>query len=300
MNPPTDSPTEARNPASTDLDRLPALEILRIVNREDERVPAAVAAALPELARAVDAAVAALRAGRRVHYVGAGSSGRYAVLDAAELAPTYGLEPGRITAHLAGGERALTRAVEGAEDSEEGGRLAVAEVGSGDVVIGLAASGRTPYVAGALRAARAAGATTALVSSNPAAPLARLADLHICTPTGPEVVTGSTRMKAGTAQKLVLHSFSTAVMVRLGRTYSNLMVDVAATNAKLLDRRLTILAQATGAGPDACRAALQATSGELKPALLVLLSAAGPEAARAALAEAGGVVRTALDALAPR
>ncbi|MFF2041460.1 N-acetylmuramic acid 6-phosphate etherase [Kitasatospora sp. NPDC058170] len=292
-------PTEGRNPRSADIDRLDSLGILRLVNAEDATVPAVVAAALPVLARAVDAAVDALRAGGTVHYVGAGSSGRYAVLDAAELPPTYGLEPGRFRTHLAGGPDALTRAAEGAEDCEQAGREALADVAAGDVVLGLAASGRTPYVAGALAAARAAGAVTVLVSADPQAPLATLADLHVCVPTGPEVVTGSTRMKAGTAQKLVLHGFSTAVMVRLGRTYSNLMSDVAAGNRKLVARTLTLLAQASGAEPAACRAALDAAGGELKPALVVLLSGATPEAARAALAAAGGTVRGALAAVRP-
>ncbi|MDH6126407.1 N-acetylmuramic acid 6-phosphate etherase [Kitasatospora sp. GP82] len=293
-------PTERRNPATADIDLLPTLDLLRAVNAADAEVPATVARALPVLAEAVDAAVAALRGGGRVHYAGAGSSGRYAVLDAAELAPTYGLEPGRFTAHLAGGAGALARAVEGAEDSEPDGRSALAEVEAGDVVLGLAASGRTPYVAGALAAARGAGATAVLVSCNPQAPLADLADLHICTDTGPEVVTGSTRMKAGSAQKLVLHSFSTAVMVRLGRTWSNLMTEVAATNAKLVGRKLTILTQATGADEETCRAALRATGGELKPALVVLLTGATPTAARVALRAADGVVRAALAELARR
>ncbi|WP_241253145.1 N-acetylmuramic acid 6-phosphate etherase [Streptomyces sp. W1SF4] len=293
-------PTERRNPATVGIDRLPTDELLRAINAEDARVPAAVARALPTLALAVDAAVAALRAGGRVHYVGAGSSGRYAVLDAAELAPTYGLEPGRIVAHLAGGPTALAHAAENAEDDEAAGRRALAQVTARDVVLGLAASGRTPYVAGALAAARAAAATTVLVSCNPDAPLARTADLHVCTDTGPEAITGSTRMKAGSAQKLVLHSFSTAVMVRLGRTWSNLMTDLAATNAKLAGRKLTLLAQATGADPGTCRAVLQEAGGELKTALVVLLTGAGAQEARAALAVHGEVARAAVAALTVR
>ncbi|MFD7262359.1 N-acetylmuramic acid 6-phosphate etherase [Streptomyces sp. NPDC059874] len=293
-------PTERRNPATICIDRLPTHELLRAINAEDARVPAAVAAALPMLAIAVDAAVAALRAGGRVHYVGAGSSGRYAVLDAAELAPTYGLEPGRIVAHLAGGSTALAHAVEDAEDDEAAGRRALAQVTARDVVLGLAASGRTPYVAGALAAAREVGATTVLVSCNPDAPLARIADLHVCTDTGPEVITGSTRMKAGSAQKLVLHGFSTAVMVRFGRTWSNLMTDLAATNAKLADRELTLLAQATGADPGTCRAVLEEAGGELKTALVALLTGTGPQEARTALAAHGKEVRAAVAALTVR
>ncbi|MET0418730.1 MAG: N-acetylmuramic acid 6-phosphate etherase, partial [Actinoplanes sp.] len=241
-----------------------------------------------------DLAVDALRAGRRVHYFGAGSSGRYGELDAAEIPPTYGLPPDRFVAHLAGGPDALLRAVENVEDDEHAGRTDAADVAPYDVVLGLAASGRTPYARGALLAARERPAATVLISSNPAAPLAAAADVHVLLDTGPEVVTGSTRMKAGTAQKMALHSFSTAVLVRLGRTYSNLMVDVAPNNAKLRARQLAILEMATGAGGDECRAALALADGDLRVALVTTLAGTGPAEARERLAASGGNVRAAL------
>ncbi|MET7403733.1 N-acetylmuramic acid 6-phosphate etherase [Dactylosporangium sp. NPDC005572] len=290
----TIAPTEARNPGTLEIDRLPTLDILRLVNAEDATVAPAVAAVLPDLARAVDLAVAALEQGRRLHYFGAGSSGRMAVLDASELRPTYGVAPGVVVAHLAGGERALVDAVEAAEDDDDAGAAAAGDLAAGDVAFGVTASGGTPFVAGALRAARLRGAHTVLLSANPAAPVAAHADIHLAVDTGPEVVTGSTRMKAGTAQKLVLNAMSTAVMVRLGRTYSNLMTDMLATNAKLRVRQVRMLVQATGAPAEACQAALSAAGGEAKVALLTLLSPADVEQARKALRAAGGVVHRAL------
>ena len=293
-----EAPTEARNPRTVDIDRLPTPDLLRLLNAEDALVPAAVRAVLPQLADAVDLTVAALAAGGRLHYVGAGTSGRIAMLDAAELRPTFGLEPGRVVAHLAGGPQAVSSAGEGAEDAEAAGAAAVAGVGGTDVVIGLTASGRTPYVAGALRAARAAGAATVLVSAHPGAPLARLADVHVGVDTGPEAIAGSTRLKAGTAQKLVLNALSTAAMIRLGRTYSNLMTDMLAVNGKLRSRQLRMLAQATGAGLDACADALARAGGESKVALLVLLAPVTVEQARQALDGTSGLVRAALQAVA--
>lgn len=294
MAEPPSSPTEQRHPASAELDLLDTAGVLRVINDADAAVPGAVAAALGALASAVDLAVVALRAGRRVHYFGAGSSGRYGALDAAEIPPTFGLPPDRFVAHLAGGPDALLRAVENVEDDERAGRRDAAGVAAGDVVLGLAASGRTPYVRGALIEARACAAATVLISSNPAAPLAGLADVHVLLDTGPEVVTGSTRMKAGTAQKMALHSFSTAVLVRLGHTYSNLMIDVAPNNAKLRARQVAILEAATGAGAEECRAALAGADGDLRVALVGVLSGGSADEARARLAEAGGNVRAAL------
>ncbi|MEV0425788.1 N-acetylmuramic acid 6-phosphate etherase [Micromonospora sp. NPDC050495] len=288
------SPTETRNPRTLDIDRLDTLTLLRTLHAEDARVPAAVAAALPRLAEAVDLAVTALRRGGRIHYFGAGSSGRFGVLDAAEVPPTYGLPPGRFVAHLAGGDRAMTAAVESVEDSAEAGGAAAGGLTALDVAVGLTASGRTPYVAGALRAARTRGARTVLVSGNPAAPLDDLADVHIAVETGPEAVMGSTRMKAGTAQKLVLHTFSTATMVRLGRTYSNLMVDVVATNAKLRGRVLTTLVAATGVEEATARQALAAAGGDLKVAIVTVLTGTDAATARGRLDAAGGHVRRAL------
>jgi N-acetylmuramic acid 6-phosphate etherase len=287
-------PTERRNPATVDVDILPTLEVLRLINAEDRWVPEAVSEALPLIAEAVEYAVAALRAGRRVHYFGAGTSGRLAVLDAAELPPTYGFEPGRIVAHHAGGLGALSQAIEDVEDDERLGDRDARDVRDGDVAIGISASGRTPYVAGALRAARRAGARTVLISSNPDAPLAPAVDVHIGVDTGPEVVTGSTRMKAGTAAKLVLSAFSTTVMIRLGRTYSNLMVSVAAINAKLRSRLVVILVEATGMSQDDCAAALARAGGDTRVALVSLLCGVPIDQAEHALRETGGAVREAM------
>jgi N-acetylmuramic acid 6-phosphate etherase len=293
-----DSPTELRNDGTRDIDQLSTLDLLRAINAEDATVPDAVAAVLPDLARLVDYAVEALRAGRRVHYVGAGTSGRLAVLDAAELVPTFNIPAEWFVAHHAGGAPALFAAVENAEDdAAAGSREMEKHADAGDVVIGLTASGRTPFVVGAVTAARRAGARTGLVSANPGAAANADVDVAIAVNTGPEVIAGSTRMKAGTAQKLVLTAFSTAVMVRFGRTYSNLMVSMKATNAKLRGRTLRILREATGASDDDCAVALAAADGDLKVALVHLLSGADTPTAAAALAKANGYVRGALTAL---
>ena len=288
------SPTEQRNPRTLAIDAVGTSEILQLLNNEDALVAGAVSAVIPELTKAVDAAVEAVRGGGRVHYFGAGTSGRLATLDAAELLPTFHVPDGLVVAHHAGGMEALLRAVENVEDSEEGGAADAAAVTGQDLVVGLAASGSTPYVAGALKAARAVGATTVLVTSNPDAPLAPLADVVVAADTGPEVIAGSTRLKAGTAQKMILNAFSTTLMIKLGRTWSNLMVDLVATNKKLRGRMLRILAEATGAEEAACEAALAEADGELKPALVHLLTGTPIPAARAALDAAHGRVATAL------
>ncbi|AOS61120.1 N-acetylmuramic acid 6-phosphate etherase [Actinoalloteichus hymeniacidonis] len=296
-----DSPTEARNPNTMDIDRVSSLEVLRLINDEDRLVPDAVAEVLPQLADAVDLAVQALRAGGRVHYVGAGTSGRLAVLDAAELIPTYNMPAGWFVAHQAGGASAFVHAVEGAEDDADAGATQIrGQVGENDFVLGLTASGRTPFVLGALSAARSLGAATGLVSANPAnaAAVEIAADVVIAVNTGPEAIAGSTRMKAGTAQKLILTAFSTAVMVRLGRTYSNLMISMVASNAKLRGRTLTILQEATGADELTCETALMQAGGEVKTALVTLLTGADIEETRAALLRTDGHVREALTALA--
>jgi N-acetylmuramic acid 6-phosphate etherase len=288
------SPTEDRNPRTTEIDRLPTLALLERLNDEDGTVAAAVRAALPELAVVVDAATGCLRAGGRVHYFGGGTSGRIAFLDAAELAPTFGLPPGTVVAHIAGGERALIESAEDAEDDEASGAADAAGVTAADLAIGVSASGSTAYVGAALRRARAAGAPTALLSANPAAPLRALADVFVCADTGAEAIAGSTRLKAGTAEKLLLNAFSTALMVRAGRTFSNLMVHMTPVNAKLRARQVRMLEQATGRGAADCVTALDSAAGDVKVALVALLSGAGTEAARAALDRAGGVVRDAL------
>jgi N-acetylmuramic acid 6-phosphate etherase len=290
----TSSRTEQRNWQTVDIDLVPTGEVLRLLNAEDATVAHAVSSVLPELAAVVDGVVDRLRAGGAVHYFGAGTSGRIAVLDAVEVVPTFGLEPGVFVAHHAGGDHALRTAIEDAEDDDELGVTDAIAVSAGDVAVGLTASGRTPYVAGALRTARAAGALTVLVSSNPASPIAPLADHAILVDTGPEAIAGSTRLKAATAQKMVLNALSTAAMVRLGRTYSNLMVALAGTNAKLRQRQLTILREASGASPEACREQLARCDGDLRLALLCLLAGLDPQAAAAALAACGDSVREAL------
>ncbi len=292
-----DAPTEERHPGTTSIDTHTSLGILRALNAEDATVAGAVAAVLPELALLVDRAVDSLRAGGSVHYFGAGTSGRLAVLDAAELRPTFNAPEGLVVAHHAGGPTALLQAVENVEDDAELGRSEAGVLRPGDVAIGLTASGRTPFVRGALERAREVGATTALVTANPHAELAGLAAHLLAAHTGPEALTGSTRLKAGTAQKLVLNSFSTALMIRLGRTWSNLMVDVVATNAKLRGRVVRILQEATGAGEDEARVALDAAGGELKPALLSMLAGVDATTARAAIEDHEGSVARALTAL---
>lgn len=290
--------TETRNPRTLDLDARDTLGILTALNEEDTRVAEAVRAALPDVARLVDAAARAVSAGGRVHYFGAGTSGRLAVLDAAELLPTFSLEEGVVVAHIAGGDAALVHAVENAEDSTEAGAADAAGVRQGDVVLGVAASGRTPYVAGALTAARSAGATTALLACAASPALAPLADIVIVADTGPEALTGSTRLKAGTAQKMVLNGFSTALMVRLGRVYGNLMVSLSATNEKLRRRSERILAEITGLGPAECADALSAAGGDLRVATVAALAGAAPSEASTALGAARGNVRAAVAALA--
>ena len=288
------SRTEERNWRTVDIDMVSTEEVLRLLNAEDATVAGAVASVLPTLATVVDRVVERLRAGGQVHYFGAGTSGRMGVLDSAEVIPTFGLEPGIFIAHQAGGDQALGAAVENAEDDEALGVRDARALSAADVAVGITASGRTPYVAGALRSARSAGALTVLVSSNPDAPLAALAQHVVIADTGPEAIAGSTRLKAATAQKMVLNALSTAAMVRLGRTYSNLMASMSGVNAKLRQRQLTILREASGARDEECRAALTRCGGDLRLALLCLLSGLEPAAARDALAEAGGSVRDAL------
>ncbi|MQA09170.1 MAG: N-acetylmuramic acid 6-phosphate etherase [Pseudonocardiaceae bacterium] len=293
-----DSPTEFRNPRTSDIDQLSTVDVLRKISAEDSLVPGAVADVLDELSIAVDLAADALRTGGRVHYVGAGTSGRLANLDAAELVPTFNIPSHWFVAHHAGGQRALSAATEDVEDDAEAGAESInATVETGDFVLGLTASGRTPFVLGALRAARERGAAVGLVSGNPHVGHNVDVDVLIAPDTGPEAIAGSTRMKAGTAQKLVLTSFSTAVMVKLGHTYSNLMVSVRATNAKLRGRTQRILREATGLSTKECTDALDEAGGDLKLALVYLLSGVDVNRADVALHETGGHVRNALDRL---
>lgn len=291
--------TESRNQFTLDIDTLPTLEILRRINDEDRKVAEVVAAELPRIARATDRIVAAVAAGGRVFYVGAGTSGRLAVLDASELPPTFGVDPELVQAVMAGGEEAFLRATEGAEDDEEAGGRDLERRGlqPGDVVVGIAASGRTPYVMGALRYAGRVGAGRIAIVCNRNSPMEALAEVTIACEVGPEVIMGSTRMKAGTAQKLVLNMMSTAAMIRLGRVYSNLMVDMRPTNAKLRRRAVRILALGAECSEEAAQAALRAADGHTKVALVMLLARVGPSEAERALAETGGHVRRAVQRL---
>jgi N-acetylmuramic acid 6-phosphate etherase len=293
------SPTELRNDRTLDIDTLTTRELLERLNDEDLTVAHAVRRALPDLTLVVDAADRALRSGGRVHYFGSGTSGRLAFLDAAELAPTFDLQAGVVVAHIAGGEPALIDAAENAEDDEASGAAEAAEVTAADVVIGVSASGSAAYVAGALGHGRQVGAFTALFTSNPGAPIAGLANVIVCADTGPEAITGSTRLKAGTAQKLLLNSFSTALMVRDGRTYSNLMVRLTPVNAKLRARQLRLLGQATGAAEAVCSEALSAAEGDVRVALVSLLSGADAAVSRTALARAQGRVSAAVAMIQP-
>lgn len=285
--------TESRNPRTADIDALPTLEILRLINDEDATVAGTVRRALPDIARAVEAVVASLQAGGRLFYVGAGTSGRLGVLDAVELVPTYSASPDLVVPLIAGGAPALIRSLEGVEDRADEGRrdLLAAGVKAGDVVVGLAASGRTPYVLGALAAAREVGATTVGASCNQPAPLLEAADIGVALPVGPEVVTGSTRMKAGTAQKMTLNLLSTAAMIRLGKVYGNLMVDVQVKNAKLERRARGMVMEIAGLDEETAGALLVQAGYEVKTAVVMALLSLGAEEARVRLAAAGGSLR---------
>src|SRR5258708_22854734 len=274
--------TEQRNPRTRRLDSKSTLGIRRAIHREDATVARAVARAIPAIGRGVDAISKALQSGGRLFYVGAGTSGRLASLDAAEIPPTFGSPARLVQAVIAGGRRALTHAVEGAEDNRAQGARALADrrVSRKDVVVGIAASGSTPYVLGALEFARRRGAVTVGVTSNPGSPLSRLAAISIVTETGPETITGSTRMKAGTAQKMVLNMLSTAAMVRMGRVYDNWMIGVALTNRKLQARGLRILAEASGATEAEATRALRQSGHNMAEALILLKSGVTARAAQ--------------------
>ncbi len=288
--------TEQRNKASENLDRMTAREIVTLMNREDRRVAFAVEREIPAIARAVDAIVAGIRRGGRLIYVGAGSSGRMAVLDAAECQPTFGTPPKLVQALIAGGGRAITRAVEGAEDDVRHAEreLRARKLTRNDVVVGVTASGTTPYVLAALRFARGRGATTVAITSNRKMPVARLAKIVIAAEVGPEVLTGSTQMKAGTAQKMALNMLSTATMARLGHVYENLMIDVVQTNQKVAKRALRILAEASGRNVSAAEHALRAAGHNMRVALVMLKLGVEAKEAKQRLQAAGENLRVAL------
>ena len=288
--------TEARAATDTDHDLRSTEELVELMNQQDAGVPAAVGIVRPKIVTTIEAIVPGLARGGRLIYVGAGSSGRIAALDAAECESTFSTEPGKVVGLLAGGLAAEPAEQEAAEDDAEAGAREVAElrVGEADAVVGVSASGRTPYVLGALRAAADAGALTAALVSVQGSELGRLADHEIAVVVGPEFLAGSTRLKAGTAQKLVLNTISTVSMIRLGKTYGDLMVDVHATNEKLRERVRRIVRQATDASEDEADRALEAAQGSAKVAIVSLLAGVDAEAARARLAEADGSIRSAV------
>ncbi|WP_193164816.1 N-acetylmuramic acid 6-phosphate etherase [Microbulbifer hainanensis] len=288
--------SEARNPDTLDIDLLPTEEILQKINQADREVPLAVHRQLPQITAAVDVIVDAFKQGGRLIYMGAGTSGRLGILDAVECPPTYGVSEDMVVALIAGGEDAVYRAQEGAEDNPALGRSDLEKINltAEDVVVGIAASGRTPYVIGGLRYAREIGCKTVALSCNKAAAIADEADIAILPEVGPEILTGSTRMKAGSAQKLVLNMLTTASMIRLGKVFYNLMVDVKATNAKLISRTRSIVMEATGASLEEADRVLSECDHNAKLAIMVILSGLDSDAAERALAEANGFLRLAL------
>ena len=288
--------TERRNPRTMQLDTMSELEIVTAMNDEDARVPLAIAKKLPEIAQAARWAVEAFEQGGRLFYMGAGTSGRLGVLDAAECPPTFGVDPSMVVGLIAGGEKAFIKAVEGAEDSRELGRqdLESHHLTQKDFVIGIAASGRTPYVLGGLAYAKETGCRTAAIACNPGSAIGKAADLAIEVEVGPEVLTGSTRLKSGTAQKLILNMISTASMVRTGKAYQNLMVDVMQTNEKLHTRAENIVMDATGVERAEARRAIDAAGGSVKCAITMLLANCTAQEAKRRLEAAGGHLRTAI------
>jgi len=288
--------TEGRNLSTINIDRQSSLEIVELINQEDQKIASAIQDILPEIARTVDSIVAALQAGGRLFYLGAGTSGRMGILDAAECPPTYGTHPELVQGLIAGGIQAILRAVEGAEDSDT---LAAEELGrkqlnSSDILIGIAASGRTPYVIGGLRYAKSIGCQTISLTCTPDSEMGRIAGQSLTVLTGPEVIMGSTRMKAGTAQKMVLNMLTTATMIGLGKVYSNLMVDVQATNLKLKERAKRIVTIATGVSYSQAEEILTAANGSSKLAIIMILAGVSSEEASQLLQGADGFVAKAL------
>ena len=288
--------TEQSNLASASIDALPTEQVLRVINAEDQKVAEAVEREIPAIARAVDAIVTAFQGGGRLFYIGAGTSGRLGVLDAAECPPTFRVPPELVQGIVAGGEAALSRATEASEDDPASGArdLAARGFNGRDVLVGIAASGRTPYVLGAIAEARRSGAVTVGISCTPDSELSRATEIAITPLTGPEVITGSTRMKAGTAQKLVLNMLTTAAFIRLGYVYGNLMVNVEPANAKLLDRARRIVAQAADVSEERARELLEASGNQVRIAVVMAKTGLGREAAERKLSAAGGSIAKAL------
>jgi N-acetylmuramic acid 6-phosphate etherase len=297
--------TEQRNPASMDIDARSVVEILTIINSEDKKVPLAVEQEIPHIAKAVEIVVESLKSGGRLLYVGAGTSGRLGVLDAVECPPTFGTHPEMVQGMIAGGEKAMFRAQEGAEDREENGAKDIDDknVNSNDTVCGVAASLRTPYVVGAIKRAKQRGARTLYVTTNPRtklespefSELAKAIDVAICPEVGPEVIMGSTRMKSGTAQKLVLNMITTTAMIRLGKVYENMMIDLQTTNQKLVERAKRVLMIITGVSYEEAESYLEKSGGHVKTALVMIKAGVSREEAAERLKKAGGFVRLAIE-----
>ena len=288
--------TESRNHHSEHIDTLSTLEMLKVINNEDKKVPFAVEATLPHIARLVDKVVTAFSQGGRLIYCGAGTSGRLGILDASECPPTYGTPHDMVIGLIAGGHKAILQAVENAEDNVQLGAedLRQLNFNAKDVLVGIAASGRTPYVIGALEYARSLGAVTGAISCNPDSPIAQRADIAITPIVGPEVVTGSSRMKAGTAQKLVLNMITTGAMIKMGKVFGNLMVDVEATTAKLIERQIRIVMQATECERATAEQALAQCQRHCKTAILMILAGVNAQQATQLLAQNKGFIRQAL------
>ncbi len=291
--------TEKINPATSEIDRMSPLEIVQVINAEDAKVAEAVRHELPHIARAIEEIAARMRRGGRLLYFGAGTSGRLGALDASECPPTFNLPPEMVIGSVAGGPIALTLAVEDLEDSAEAGTADAERLGvtKTDTLVGIAASGRTPYVLGAIARAKEVGALTIGLACNRNTPLEKAVEIMIAPVVGPEVITGSTRLKAGTAQKMVLNMLSTGAMILLGKTFGNLMVDVQATNQKLHRRAISIVRQATGVDEDAAEGLLSVSGGEVKTAIMVGRTGIEPELARERLAAHSGILRVALESI---
>ena len=288
--------TEQRNPNSMHVDSLSALEIVQLMNKEDKQVPVAIEKCLPQIAQAVECIVAAFQQGGRLVYIGAGTSGRLGVLDASECPPTFGVSPEMVKGIIAGGERALRHPIEGAEDSKTQAvvDLQTIQFSSKDVLVGIAASGRTPYVIGALEYAKSLGSVTVSIASNPNSAMANIVDIAIDTIVGPEVLTGSSRLKSGTAQKLVLNMLTTASMILMGKCYQNLMVDVQASNEKLKARAIRIVMQATDCDKALAEETLKQADQNAKLAIMMILSGLDRAQAEALLEKHHGKLQLAL------
>jgi len=288
--------SEQRNSRTMEIDRLPTIEILKLINEEDSTVPYLIREVLPAIEIAVETVVDCFRKGGRLIYVGAGTSGRLAITDASECRPTFGVPTEMVQGMIAGGDSAIRKAVEGAEDSQELGRadIRAKEASERDVIIGIASSGRTPYVIGALKEARERGARTIAIANNPNSEIGKVAEHRIEVVTGPEIILGSTRMKAGTSQKLVLNMITTASMIRIGKVYSNLMVDIVPSNSKLLDRSIRLIMQATSVSRETARRYFEESERNIKTAIVMIQAKVDRKTADDALGRARGHIATAL------